>query len=806
MGLMFSGALAPCQRLRSMKLSSAVLDTAPQLGLPIFFVKNSAAIGFAIGQSPPRQEGAAKVTGLAHYIDDIAMEGGGIFGVTVRSAVPRGRIQKVHFLPGVPWEEIIVVSAADIREAGGQNAIALLEYDQPCLAEKVINHPEEPVLLLGHADRVIAERARNLVRIDVEPLPAIFDMDESLRQGEAAAPSGIIWGRNNTFKRFEITKGDMSAGFTAAEVVVEADYETGAQEQLYIEPQGMLAHWDSAGCLTVSGSMQCPYYIQKALTYLFGLPPEKVRIIQAETGGGFGGKEEYPSMIAAHAALLARKAGRPAKIIYDRLEDMVATTKRHPSRTRIKTGWLRDGTLIAQDIDFRIDGGAYMTLSPVVLSRGGLHAAGPYFCSNVRVLARAAATNAPPHGAFRGFGAPQSVFAMERHFEDAALALGIASDVLRRKNFVRDGLTLASSQIVRDHVDMDALLDRAMALSDFANKRRDFAESNRAAVTRGDSRRRGIGLASFMHGCGFTGSGERTLGSIVAADADAQGRVRVRASSTEIGQGTNTIFTQIASQTLGLPGAYIDIVRPDTAEVPNSGPTVASRTCMVVGSLVADACRALLSQLWQSGLLAKDYKPSDFQAACAEYHRQADRLGPLAATAKHQQPPGMNWDDNTYRGDAYATYAWAVYVAEVEVDLLTYETQVLDFWAVQEVGKVVHPVLAAGQIEGGVAQSVGYALYEKVVWKEGRMQNGQMTNYIMPTSMDVPRIHTEFFEVPGPYGPVGAKGIGELPMDGSAPAILNAVEHATGLRVRTIPMTSEDLLNAALAQKVGPCS
>lgn len=754
-----------------------------------------------IGQSPPRKEGVAKVTGQAQYIDDLRLpdEIEVVHGVTVRTSAPRGRITGVHFRPGVPWDEITVVTAEDIKAAGGKNSIALIEYDQPCLADGFVNHPEEPVLLLGHRDRGIVERARNLVEIDVAPLPAIFDMGEARERGSRG--DGVIWGKDNVFKHFEILKGDLDAGWAAAEVVVEGDYETGAQEQLYIEPQGMLARWESDGSVTVIGSMQCPYYVHKAMIHLLALPGEKVRIIQSETGGGFGGKEEYPSMLAAHVALLSRKAGRPAKIIYDRLEDMVATTKRHPSRSRIKTGWRLDGTLVAQDIDFMVDGGAYLTLSPVVLSRGGLHAAGPYFCPNVRVNAVAVATNAPPHGAFRGFGAPQSVFAFERHLDEAARTLGITPDALRRKNFVRDGQTLSTGQVVRDHVDLRALLDHAMARTDFAKKRARFDEENRTAAQNGSHLRRGIGLAAFMHGCGFTGSGERMMSSVVGVDAgpgeDGVFRVRVRASSTEIGQGTNTVFTQIAAETLRLPGELIEIVRPDTGEVPNSGPTVASRTTMVVGRLVENACKGLLLLLRGAGLLGQDHSAAEFQTACAEHQR---RIGTPRATAQYQQPPNVSWDDKTYRGDAYATYAWAVYVAEVEVDLLTYETRIVDFLAVQEVGRVVHPVLAAGQIEGGVAQAIGYALYEKVVWKEGRMQNGQMTNYIMPTSMDVPPIRVEFVEVPTPHGPGGAKGIGELPMDGPAPAIINAVAHATEFKLRAIPMTPEDLMAAAIGE------
>ncbi len=268
-------------------------------------------------------------------------------------------------------------------------------------------------------------------------------------------------------------------------------------------------------------------------------------------------------MIAAHAALLAWKSGKPVKIIYDRAEDMVATTKRHPSRTRHRTAVTRDGKLLAMDIDFTLDGGAYVTLSPVVLSRGTIHAAGPYNCPNVRIRSRAVATNAPPHGAFRGFGAPQSVFALERHLDRVAEAVGLAPDELRRRNFIHEGQTLAASQVVREKVDMDRLLDRAFEASDYHEKRERFERENpRTAV------KKGIGFAAFMHGAGFTGSGEEYLASEALLEATPEGVVRVLAGSTEMGQGTNTIFTQIAAEALGLDCDHIEIVQPDTAYVP----------------------------------------------------------------------------------------------------------------------------------------------------------------------------------------------------------------------------------------------
>jgi CO/xanthine dehydrogenase Mo-binding subunit len=729
-----------------------------------------------VGRSVARKEGRAKVTGQALYVDDVT-PAGMLHGVTVRSPIARGRIARITFDPAVKWDEFVIVTAADIP---GRNRVKLIADDQPYLASDVVNHPEEPVVLLAHRDRARADDARQRVTIDIEPLRPVLTIDESL------AGRHIIWGADNIFKSYTVSKGDVDTGLAEAAIVVEGEYETGAQEQLYIEPNGMLAVADPRHGVTVWGSMQCPYYIHHALAGLFDLPEERIRVVQMETGGGFGGKEEFPSVLAGHAALLAWKAGRPVKMIYGRSEDMASTTKRHPSRTRHRTAVTADGRIVAMDIDFTIDGGAYCTLSPVVLSRGTIHAAGPYACPNVRVHGRAVATNTPPHGAFRGFGAPQSLFALERHMDKVAAAVGLSAEAFRRRNFIRVGDTLAVGQTISEPVDMPALLDRALSLSGYREKRARFARENEGRAVK-----KGIGLASFMHGAGFTGSGELHLASLVTVEGTPDGTIRVLTASTEIGQGTNTIFSQIAAEALGIDCGDVDIVQPDTSVVPDSGPTVASRTCMVVGKLVETSALGVKHALIDSGYLPALYSRAEFQSACKRY---VAAFGTLRATSQYQPPPGLTWDDEKYVGDAYGTYGWAVYVAEVSVDTTTWETRVDDFVAVQEVGKVINPTLAAGQIEGGVAQGIGWALYEDVVWREGRMANAQMTNYIMPTSMDLPPIRVFFEETPYPYGPAGAKGIGELPMDGPAPAIFNAVANATGLDVTRLPLTPERLM------------
>ena len=727
-----------------------------------------------VGTSVPRKEGLDKVTGKACYVDDMVLPDM-LYGATVRSQIPRGRIKKIGFGPGIHWDQFVIVSARDIP---GKNCIALIDNDQPCLANGNVNHPEEPILLVAHPDRHVLHKAVNAVIIEYDPLPAIFTIEDSESRSE------IVSGADNVFKTYRIEKGDVDAVWEKADYIVEGEYRTGAQEQLYIENNGMIAAFDQQHGITVWGSLQCPYYVHKALMVLCNLPAQKVRVVQMETGGAFGGKEEYPSMIAGHAALLAIKSGKPVKIIYDRMEDMAATTKRHPSRTRHRTAVSKDGKILGGEIEFTIDGGAYATLSSVVLSRGTIHAGGPYYWPNVRIRAKAVATNAPPHGAFRGFGAPQSLFALERHMDRIAQVVGLSPAEIRRRNFLQQGQTTTTEQAVREPIDLDKLLNRALELSDYRAKRESFAKENETGA------RKGMGIAAFLHGAGFTGSGERNLASVVGVEGCVDGTVRVLVSSTEFGQGTKTVLCQIAAQTLGLPYADVIIAQADTNEVPNSGPTVASRTVMVVGKLVQSATLGIKQTLMTSGSLHDPYTAEEFRAACQGY---VAAHGRFRSWARYEAPSDVFWDDEKYRGEAYAAFAWAVYVAEVTVDLTTCNVAVDDFVAVQEVGKVLHPVLARGQIAGGIAQGIGYTLYEKVVWQNGRMQNSQMTNYIMPTSADLPPIRVFFEEMGNVHGAFGAKGVGELPMDGPAPAIVNAVAEALKVPFDSIPLLPEDI-------------
>ncbi|HEX4758532.1 MAG TPA: xanthine dehydrogenase family protein molybdopterin-binding subunit [Terracidiphilus sp.] len=736
-----------------------------------------------VGAPVPRKEGVDKLLGRARYVDDIEREGMW-YGATVRSTIPRGLIRSIEYDRRVDWSEFTVVTAADIP---GDNHIQLIVADQPCLADGMVNHCDEAILLLAHPDKHKLREAAQAVRIEYDPLPPIFTIEESERQDQ------VVWGADNLLKSFLLEKGDVDSAWNHAAHIIEGEYRTGAQEHLYIENNGIIAEWSAESGVTVWGSLQCPYYVHKSLIKIFDLPDEKVRVVQTETGGAFGGKEDYPSTLAAHAALLAMKSGHPVKMVYDRMEDLAATTKRHPSRTRHRVALDKDGKLLAMEIEIATDGGAYSTLSSTVLSRATLHAPGPYLCPNVRITAKSWATNTVPYGAFRGFGAPQTIFALERHMDEIAAATGIDPLELRRRNFLHTGDTTATGQLMREPVIMDQLLDRALHESNFYALREKFARVNPTNAIK-----RGMGISTFYHGSGFTGSGERILNSLAGMEVAPEGKVRVLVSNTEFGQGTNTVLTQIAAEALNIDYDDIVMAAADTALVPNSGPTVASRTVMVVGRLIERSALQLLSLLREHGGLGSSFTREDFFAACERYRAGN---GDVVSLVRYEAPPGIHWDDQTYHGDAYPSYAWSVQVAQVAVDTVTFSAEVEEFWSVQEVGRVLNPVLATGQIEGGIAQGIGYALYEKVVLQNGHMANNQMTNYIIPTAEDVPPIHVYFEEIPFTYGGYGAKGIGELPHDGPAPAILNAIKDAIGIGFNAIPLLPEDLFAGLAAHQ-----
>ena len=524
-----------------------------------------------------------------------------------------------------------------------------------------------------------------------------------------------------------------------------------------------------------------------ALKRGLGLDDDAARVVQAETGGGFGGKEEFPSVIALHAALLARKAQKPVRMIYDRHEDIAATTKRHPAIVRHRTGVTRDGRLVAQDIEVVMDGGAYCTLTPVVLSRGALHAGGPYRCPNVRIRARATRTNTPPNGAFRGFGAPQTEFAAETHLNRIAERLGhLARSRSGGATSTGPGDTTPTGQVLRDSVAGEEVLERAAEASRVRRgcgpgpRTRGGARAGSGSIPgsaaphgNASGRRRGIGLALAWHGAGFTGSGEVHLASVASLELTAEGRVRILTASTEMGQGTKTIFPQLVAEALGVAGRR----RRDRA----AGHRVRARLRPDRRVADRDGRRRAAHQGGPPPARAGRDRDRRLVRATRRRATPATTARPAIDQQFEPYPGGTPFDDATYTGDAYPAFGWAACVAHVDVDLDTGEVHVRDVVAADDIGRVIHPVLAEGQVEGGTLQAVGYATIEEIKLRDGRYLNDRLATYIIPTALDAPRISTILVEAPFGGAPHGAKGVGELPMDVGAPAVVAAIADATGV-------------------------
>jgi CO/xanthine dehydrogenase Mo-binding subunit len=727
--------------------------------------------GRATVRAPLRREGPEKLTGLARYADDLVFPGAW-YGATIRSTEPHARLLAIDLDDAFDWSRVVVVTAEEIP---GENVVSLIDDDQPVLVPLggEIRHQAEPVALIAAADRGTLREARRHVSVRTERLAPVFDPLLS----------------DHEFAHYVVERGDTGAAMQAAELVIEGTYRVGHQEQLYIENQAMIAVPREDGGVTVHGSCQCPYYIHKAMKRALALTGELAVVVQAETGGGFGGKEEYPSILALHAALLALKCRRPVRMIYDRHEDISATTKRHPAVVRHRTGVSRGGELVAQEIEVIMDGGAYCTLTPVVLSRGTLHAGGPYRCENVRIVGRAMATNTPPNGAFRGFGAPQTEFAAEMQVNRVAAALDTSPLELRRRWAYREGDITPTGQVLHESVGGLDVLEAAAEASGFERLRRQTRDA-RDSRTDGARLASGIGLALAWHGAGFTGSGEVKLASVASVELTDEHRVRILTASTEMGQGTKTIFPQLVAERLGVEYDEVEIAPQDTSIVPDSGPTVASRTAMVVGGLLIRAAERLRAEV-----------EAETGRSFAAGYRVAR---PRRVDEQFTPYPGVPFDDATYTGDAYPAFGWACAVARVDVDLDTGEVTVREVVSADDIGHAIHPVLAEGQVEGGTLQAVGYATIEEMKLVDGRYLNDRLATYLIPTSLDAPRMRSILVEKPFSGAPHGAKGVGELPMDVGAPAVVAAIHDATGVWIHDLPATPERIVAAMTGGRMPP--
>ncbi len=733
--------------------------------------------GFKIvGGSLQRFDGPAKVAGETKYLADIVIPDCWVGGI-VRSQVPRGVLKGVRKLPSFDWSKVTVATVDDIP---GENFIAIVRNDYPALVKEEINYVSQAIALVAAPDEIVLKAAMSAIEVDIEPLSPIFTVDDALAKKE------IIWGKDNIIDEYFTESGNIQKGFAEADIIVEGSWETGLHEQLYLETQGMAAMMTGDGGVEIIGSLQCPFYVHNAVQKVMGFPAEKVVVKQSATGGGFGGKEDYPSILGSYAALLAMKSKHPVKIIFDRSEDLLVSPKRHPSKSNYKMGLSKDGTITALDVDIILDSGAYTTLSRVVLQRAHLHAAGAYYVPNVRIHSRAVATNTPPNGAFRGFGAPQVIFAMERQMDLAASKLGIDPLDIRLKNSLKTGDTFPYGQKFTENNNASAVLEKAAELSDYRRKRELYANQQPGHI------KNGIGIAVALHGGGFTGAGEDKMGTTAKVSFDGE-KFRIFTSSTEIGQGSSTVLPMIAAESLGTAPDEVIYAVPDTSMAPNTGPTVASRTTMYAGKAVRDACENIKKELasWccKNGI-SNEAPIIELAKSYLREHKLLEALG------VNNFSDVCKWDEEKFQGNAYRGYAWIAAVVEAEVDMDTYEAAATKVSAVAEVGRAINPIQAEGQITGGLLQSIGWAHIEDVrVDDKGKYTAAHMNSYLVPTTLDTPSWNVELLEDPCAEGCFGAKGIGELPINAGAPAFAAAIDNAAGVLCSSIPVTGEKLFD-----------
>lgn len=693
-----------------------------------------------ISESIKKKDHDAKVSGRAMYVDDHKMEDM-LYGRILRSSKAKARIINI-IKPDLPEGYFIV----DKNDVTGKNKVHIVLDDTPVFAEDTVEYIGDPILMVVGENLKEVERILNEIIVVYEELEPILDMQKS----------------DTIFFNYNYEKGDIQKALKEADNVFIETFQTGHQEQAYLETQGMIAYPNN-GRMVVRGSMQCPYYIYRAIAMALGYEEKDIQVIQDVTGGGFGGKEGYPSILACQTAIAAKKVNKPVKVVFDRREDMEFTSKRHPSLSTYKVA-VKDGKVTGMDIDVMYNSGAYTTLTPVVLQRGLICSSGVYNIENLCVAGRAVKTNTIPNGAFRGFGAPQTFFAVEMMMDHVAKKLGKNPLEFKAQHIVKQGDATSTSGKYHFHVPLPEMIDRIDTITDYRNK-------NKLYKNQTGRYRKGIGMSLFFHGCGFTGSGERDLIKAVAKlRKNSDDTVEILTANTDMGQGIKTTFSKIVAKTLGIPNERVIVENPDTDQVPDSGPTAASRSLMVVGELLRRAAERLKKE-WKSGekqLIEEHYVHPDF-------------LIPFSI--------------EKFRGDAYPDYAWGVNVIEVEVDTLTATQKVLGAWGVYDVGVPIDMNIIQGQMQGGFLQGIGYASMENISYNsEGRIRNNSFSDYIIPTAVDVPNLITEVMNNPYIEGPFGAKGAGELPTVGPAAAYIQALENAINTDVNKIPFTAEDTM------------
>jgi CO/xanthine dehydrogenase Mo-binding subunit len=747
-----------------------------------------------IGKPARRVDAADKLTGKARFIADYRLPGM-LHARCLRSDQAHARILRLDTAPALAIPGVrAVITHADFFENG---LYGFPVKDKYMLAYGTVRYVGEAIAAVAADTPEAALLGVQAIICEFEPLPGLFDPERAL---EAAAPQvgpDRSDGKHPNFLDLEIVrKGAALPELAQCEVVVDQRYTTVPQEHAYLEPEGALAVPTSEGGVLVYAPNQSPFINRDYLSMVLNLPVNRVRVIQPPVGGSFGGKDDLVYETSAQTARLALATGRPVRMVFGREESIIASYKRDAMVMRIRLGAEKSGKLRAVKFEGILDSGAYASEATFTAWRASIHAMGAYRYDACEVDITAVYTNNGFSGAFRGFGNTEVCSAIEQAIDEMATELRQDPIDFRLSNCLHIGDETPHGQLLSESVGLPACLQTVRRSSGWDSKRAAYNRPQEGHI------KRGIGVAALFHGTSLGAEGSDYAASTIAVENDLT--ITLTSGLTDYGTGSRTVFTLIAAEELGVRPERIQMLRPDTDTALESGPTVASRSTMLGGNAARIAAANLrqtldfaaagllgceLFQLLRSG---EDYVgPSEEPVRWEQVAQHARQMGLTLSAHGKWTAPSISWDHHAGRGTPYMAYHFGAQVAEVEVDTQTGSVQVVGFWAVHDPGKVIFPQGAFGQLYGGIAQGLGYALMEQITYAKGYVQETNFDTYLIPTSVDMPEIQVQFVEEPFSHGPYGAKNIAEPAMVPTAPAILNAIAQATGRRVRDLPANLE---------------
>lgn len=746
-----------------------------------------------------RIDGYEKVTGKAKYGADLFFDNM-VYAKVHRSEKAHAEIIKIDKSEAEKVRGVLTIITA--KDIPGEKTIGAIEFDHYPLADKKVLCVGDGIAVVVGETQAIAEEAVNKIKVEYKELPAVFDVHESLKKDAPILKEGKM---NNIAVHYPLRKGNVEKGFEESDIVLEKEYKTQFVEHAYIEPEVVVAvPGEGKDEMRVYGSIQCPHSTRKGVARVLGTKLNDIRIIQVNMGGAFGGKDDVMTVLSIRAALAARKLQRPVKMVYSREESIIDSYKRHPYHLKYKVGATKDGKLKAMKVEMYADAGAYISMTPFVTWRSVVQATGPYEIENVNTDIYGIFTNNPYTGAFRGFGSPQIIFAQESLMDEIAEKLGMDGVELRKLNGYENGSVTASSQKLEQHeVSLKKAIDVVIEQSDYFNKKKQFEKFNKKS----ERFKKGIGLSCSFRGCALGAEGTDATGAIVSIQSD--GSAYVLAGLAENGQGLKTTFALIAAKVLGISIERFRYLDQDTGHIADGGPTVASRSTLMGGTAVkiaAEKIRDRIAKAVLEELGEKDPEKIVFEDEKVKGLTTKKEIGFEVAVLKTYfagynlaeygwyKAPEVYWDEEKGQGPAYFTYVYGSQIAQITVDTFTGKVYVENAYAAHDVGKVINPTGAIGQVYGGVVQGIGYGLYEEVQVDDGKIKNTNLDEYFIPTVKDFGELHATLIESGDKYGPWGGKSLGEPTLELMSAALNNAVYNATGKRNYHIPLDLETIM------------